>query len=505
MDYSFRFPDQLEALSVANNTVVDQNRRYEMLDSIHDDDLRELAEAGVKTEQLSSLKERESAYNLIPETTFQSWDELLAQLDELVSRSQSILERKAEIIAELDIALEISPSFSEQLKAITQTKLDLIDSEVAELENNIQDLRALELGFTAIYGAWSIPKAINTRMINVHSDHPQPLDPAELNQSHLGPHITESSFTNEAPTAELLDEPEMLRIFWAIIDYVTKAGEAGARLEQMRKELPELSRLSKIQYSQFKDFFGSINSDIEEKLNNMGLHVQWVVTGRTRGTRYTIKDVKNPTIIRSSIPATKNTVHSSPMIEIAPTADQDTIKKVPNDTQFTSDQDENKATPEEITYKEDTQAPTVEGLLLDDDIEKKEAEEQPFSLIAKRRSSGDSLGGKVEISQATLSETLRHLGCKRDKQLAKEVEGWITWLKNNPDTSASRKIKSKPGVRLFDDTYVTLPLYRFSPKDTPELKVRRQYMRNRIIYVLHKGEPAIVAVIRHDEFDRKYN
>lgn len=121
--------------------------------------------------------------------------------------------------------------------------------------------------------------------------------------------------------------------------------------------------------------------------------------------------------------------------------------------------------------------------------------------------SGNRTSGENKISEGTFAEVIKnHLKIK-DPQLAKQVVKWMTWLTENPtNIDATRKVRAFPeGIRVMvGEANQTVNLLRFSPTDAPGLSVPRAYHRRRVVYVIINNQPAILEILDHDDFDRKY-
>jgi len=292
-----------------------------------------------------------------------------------------------------------------------------------------------------------------------------------------------------------------------VFDCASKADETGVRLEEMRKVVPELAELSEDDYKYFKNNFAEMRSNIVEMLDGMGYRVAWTTSGRTRGTRYHVRELTKPSTSLQLRPTettpqvvqiTNPTPEHEPA-EINTPDDLDSPEQEPEEISL----DSSNAT-SEITEEAASDLPPTENEMqvqeLEEDLERKGT---PTFHMLKNVTGASHTTGVSAVVEISADDIVKHLNIKKDPQFVKEVKKWIHWLVEHPRTPASHKLRSFKGVRLSSGTEV-VPLYRFSPKDAIGLPVPKSYIRHRVVYALVNNVPAVLDVLDHDSFDRKY-
>lgn len=476
------FKEASDKLGQINTVINEQNQRYESAEEITDQEFRAMAVGGLAMEQQVSLEERQAIANEIDfEQVLSGWDVLLAQREALLIQKDTYQAMVADVLGQADMTIKIAPNMETEVRRLAQEKTSGLQSDIQAIETTLAEVTNQELGFVAIAQPWIIPGV----------PQPKEVSQPETASAPAATEVIQEECVAEPFTAED-DKARLKSVLWAVYDYVEKSGQEGARLEDMRKVVAELVDLSESEYNYFKSNFSQMREHIVTMLSGMGLTVSWETTGRTRGTRYHVKEVQRPV---------SNSFMSEPFTPIAvEDKESEPVRVVTTDIEPGSIKVEEPVT-QVLPEVDDT--PKVESVPdINNDPEKDS--EEPTALVAKQLG-GSNMRGSARVVQVPLGELHKHLNIKKDPQLVKEFGKWAKWLMENPSVRLStRKIRSLKGLRI-DDTTEVVNLFRFSPKDAPGLTVPKQYIRQRVVFAYVGEQPVFVDVLDHDSFDRKYN
>lgn len=498
------FYDAHERIEQLNADIATQNERFVLSSSISDEEFRALAVTTLTEEQQRSVDARfETSQAIDYDEIVAEWSSLLQAGDALRNEADSVERTIADIEAQAELSAKIVPSAADQVRGLADTKISHQREVLRDIQAQIADLDGKELGFVAVTQPWTIP-ALPVTQPSIET---QPTIEAEITPDSL---VSETEpQTEKLDKTEKLDETELKRVLWAVFDHARAAGDNGVRIEEMRKTVPELAALSKEHYTYFKHNFAGMRTRIVDMLADMGYGVEWEVSGQTRGTRYHVQEKQLRPQIRTdrvftSRPAAEATQAAQPTAHDA--APEHTTVGTPSNTP-TLRPDSAPATPPEQAPR--SAAPDILGqAAVEAAVEPVAASEQQKSgktvKFIKNASGSAVTIGQCNVVEVPVEDVARHLGIKRNPHYAREVEKWIDWLESNPQSPASKRVRAYKGLRLGQ--YETqLPLYRFAPKDAVGLKVPRHFLRHRVVYTMVESELALIEVLDHDAFDRKYH
>lgn len=484
-----------DTLSAFNNEIIEQNDRYDMSRQITDEEFKVLAVRGLTAEQQQSVDRRQEAMQDVDyQEVFTYWDGVLqtkAQVQQEIAAVQSTI---AEVSNQAELSVTIAPTLSAEIQKLAEEKIAAHHEEIAELNRALAAAQEREVGLIALSQPWIIPQLPDVHIAaDTTTEVAEPAKPEAATQPKVEAAPEPKENTVSSLDREKADNPELRRVLWAVFGFASKAGEAGVRLEEMRKAVPELAELSKQDYQYFKDHFTDMRSDIVTMLDGMGYKVRWTTSGKTRGTRYHVHEitpVNKYEFPREPLPRGDRTPAApvqKPKTETTPAA----AAEIPKGDDVKQDDSQPKpaaqTAPAEVKPAASEQETDVKTI-----------------CIVKNVTGASLTTGISTIVEVPITDLAKHLGIKKDPQFMREITKWADWLLENPRSTASRRLRSFRSIR-FDSGTDLAPLFRFSPKDIPGLYVPKQYLRQRVVYALINNErPALLDVLDHESFDRRY-
>lgn len=284
-----------QAIEQANEAIIDQNNRLNLSDQIQDEEFKALALSGLREEQQQVFDQRQSATaNVDFIAAGQQWAEDIEATEAIQSTTSEAQMSIEKIQAQADLAANISPGVAEAVSELAQSKIVAIQEQIATSQEDLYDISVRELGYTALFQPWVIPKVPGVIItgpstpIDTFTHQLKALDEVDkstpVEQAHstdTSPEIVENGSLNYEELESVLPS-----VLWAVFDYASAHSGIGVRVEEMRRTVPELAQLSDQEYQYFKDQFANLRQAIVDKMKSTGVEVQWIVTGKTRGTRY---------------------------------------------------------------------------------------------------------------------------------------------------------------------------------------------------------------------------
>lgn len=495
--------EQTRQLAEINHEIIDQNERHFLTNAISDEDFQALTISGLANEQQTTVERRdELASQLDYLAIMDEWDGLETEASQADLEKQALEDKIAIVTEQAALSIEIAPALNDAIQALADDKISVIHEDIAKLEASRSEATEKELGYTAIFAPWPIPvMAAGQAPTSEHG--------------RVSIAVSEETIAKESlknvrglKTVDDVEKQASLKpVMWAVYDAVSRADGEGIRMEEMRSSVPELTELDSEDYKYFKSHFEEMRRAFEEELSSMGVNIEWVRSGQARGTRYSIEETPTKhavahrvtlSTVRLSTPSTEPpqqkvpTSHTAPAKPDLPTQTDTVRESIPSTAQSTRTEP---GLQDELRH---ASAGTAES------VHPEEAEAEKTMVLFAKVTGGRGFGGVSAIEECSIDEVAKLLRVGRDPQYKKQLERWIEWLNENPQSHATRKIRSTPGLRTGQGE-PAMPLYRFSPKDAPGLSVPRRYMRQRVVYGLFEGKPVLVGVLDHDSFDRKYN
>ncbi|MBC7546482.1 hypothetical protein H7171_01920 [Candidatus Saccharibacteria bacterium] len=293
------FEDIADLVAKTNDDIQNQNERYELSFALDDEDLKSIALAGLTAEQLKSVEHRDTLNNVLDfeEINKQMSDDYKAELqasEELEKTNAAA----SHVTEQAKLAGRVSPTLINEINKAAKLKKDALLQRAQEAKLELEQITIRNVGFVAVGTAWIIPKLVEPGINKVLSKSDEFMTEATPVEPVTALEPTESLQASDTIAPISLVKSETARnqesnavlgkTFWAVCKYAMDHSDEGIRVEEMRKNIPELALLSQIDYDYFRLNFASLRDYIQDNLTRMGVKTSWSIFGKTRGTRYSI-------------------------------------------------------------------------------------------------------------------------------------------------------------------------------------------------------------------------